>query len=92
MTVMQEIIARTFLVVENKDPDWLSFVEKVSAKTEARVKSGQRDGQAIFNSVWDISPTVAERFRGTHVDPFNNNDRIPEFVDALFDFWLEHLL
>lgn len=92
MTVMQEIIARTFLVVENKDPDWLSFVEKVSAKTEARLQVGQRDGQAVFNSVWDVSPLLAERFRGSHVDPFYRDDRLPEFVQALFDFWLEHLL
>lgn len=85
-------VAKTLTAVESSDEEWLLFVEKVTPKAAVRIGRGQRNGEALFNAIWDVSPTVGERFRGSTLDPFNNDDRIPEFVQALFDFWLEYLL
>ena len=35
-----------------------------------------RKGQALFNSLYELHPKIADEIRGTDLDPFNNDDRI----------------
>jgi len=41
----------------------------------------QRKGQAYFNALWFTYPDLADKVRGSHRDPFYNDDRMPEFLD-----------
>jgi hypothetical protein len=43
-----------------------------------------RAGQAAFNFLHDLNPELAEQIRGTQLDPFHLDDRLPEFYA-----WLE---
>ena len=40
-----------------------------------------REGQAAFNRLYELVPGWADRVRGTPVDPFHIDERIPEFLD-----------
>lgn len=40
----------------------------------------QRFGQAAFNVCYLMDPEMADSLRGTHFDPFHNDDRVGEFL------------
>lgn len=42
-----------------------------------------RWGQALFNALRMMDPPLAEQIRGTTADPFHDNIRCPEFMDAV---------
>ena len=42
---------------------------------------GQRYGQKVFNSMWEIAPDVAESLAGTEYDPFYHDERVDMFID-----------
>lgn len=44
----------------------------------------QRDGQFIFNLMNDLKPDLANRYRGTSIDPFYNDDNIVPFLEKCF--------
>lgn len=43
----------------------------------------QRRGQLLFNIVHDIHPEIANKYRGTIIDPFHNNANIPKFLEQI---------
>jgi hypothetical protein len=47
-----------------------------------------RPGQAYFNVLHDVRPGSANVIRGTHLDPFYDDSRLPEFlrhVESVFN-------
>ena len=42
-----------------------------------------RYGQAVFNAAYELYPAAANLARGSAVDCFNNNERVPAFLDSL---------
>lgn len=43
----------------------------------------ERPGQAMFNALWMEFPAEVERLRGTALDPFYDDSRIENFLNAL---------
>lgn len=48
-----------------------------------RQKNGERYGQAVFNSAYGLFPDEAGTMVATELDPFHNDTRVKEFLDAL---------
>lgn len=44
-----------------------------------------RFGQTVFNTMHMLYPAVADKFRGTSIDPFHNDDNMDEFIEKCFD-------
>ncbi len=42
--------------------------------------SGQRKGQHMFNRLTQLNPVLADKVRGSIVDPFYNDKNIPGFM------------
>ena len=42
-----------------------------------------REGQTFFNALYDLYPEVANKIRGTELDPFHNNHAIPRLLNHL---------
>lgn len=42
-----------------------------------------REGQALFNALWEIVPGWADQIRATPLDPFYHDDRIEATLEAL---------
>ena len=40
---------------------------------------GWREGQAAFNALHEIDPDLANEIRGTRLDPFHQDGKLPEF-------------
>lgn len=45
----------------------------------------QRRGQAFFNVLYVMYPALGNSVRGTEIDPFNDDERIPYMLDFLYD-------
>jgi hypothetical protein len=39
-----------------------------------------RVGQTYFNVLYRVRPDLSEAIRGTHLDPFHNDDEVPKFL------------
>lgn len=48
----------------------------------------QRIGQACFNAVHEVEPEVANLVRGTTLDPFYRDERLPEFLGHVAGFFV----
>lgn len=46
---------------------------------DARTANRQREGQRAFNALYAIRPDLAEQVRGTDLDPFYDDSRLPDF-------------
>ena len=44
----------------------------------------QRDGQYIYNLMYEVNPIMAKKYNGTEIDPFYNNAVIVDFIKACF--------
>lgn len=44
-----------------------------------------RYGQTVFNTMQILHPGAADKFRGTSIDPFHNDDNVDEFIEKCFD-------
>ena len=42
-----------------------------------------RKGQTVFNVLLDLRPDMAERIRGTELDPFHRDEVVPKLLDWL---------
>lgn len=51
-----------------------------------------RIGQSLFNFLHDKNPVLANKLRGTDVDPFYNDNRIPEAWKFIYENWDESQL
>lgn len=59
--------------------EWLQSVESWC--------DGQRPGQIFFNSLYVAHPTLANKVRGSYLDPFQSNRKIPQFLNYVADYW-----
>jgi len=50
---------------------------------DRRMRQGERLGQAVFNEALMRWPEIAERYRGSEIDPFYTNRNIPAFLAAV---------
>lgn len=46
-----------------------------------------RVGQTYFNVLSEVHPALAERVRGTLVDPFYSDSVVPEFLSHVQGLW-----
>lgn len=52
------------------------------------MKSKHKDlrlGQCLMSTLYDVNPILYTYITGTELDPFYNNDRIPEFLTNIAD-------
>lgn len=59
--------------------DFLALIKEAE-----RVPPHIRRGQHAFNVVERLYPDIASDLRGSSVDPFHNDELLPEFWDAVF--------
>ena len=64
--------------------DYLRVVRTVDART-----ADWRLGQAYFNVLTEARPELAEKVRGSMVDPFHDDSRIGDFLVFISDHWDE---
>lgn len=50
-------------------------------------KNKLRWGQGLFNHLCTVRPELAEKIRGTELDPFYRDDRVPVFLEFLEKNW-----
>lgn len=43
-----------------------------------------RYGQTVFNTMHQLYPVVADKFRGSTIDPFHNDDTVDKFIEKCF--------
>lgn len=48
----------------------------------------QRKGQSLFNVLAEVQPAVAEKLRGTYLDPFYHDERIGEALGFIHQQWI----
>jgi hypothetical protein len=49
-----------------------------------RAHPEQRNGQAHFNVLYQMNPHLADEIRGTVLDPFHRDDRVPAFLTVVY--------
>lgn len=52
-----------------------------------RIHHKQRSGQAAYNALWEARPDIADRVRGTKVDPFYEDRRLLAFWNFVQAEW-----
>lgn len=60
--------------------------------TKRMNKTNERYGQAIFNLLCEVNPKLAEKVRGTNMDPFyvtdySNDERFQRFITFVEQNW-----
>ena len=63
--------------------DFVAMAAEVAATTAPK----WRLGQAVFNTLHELRPRLANQIRGTNLDPFNNDDRLPAFYKHVEKNW-----
>jgi hypothetical protein len=66
----------------------LEFHDYLAGVTTGR-PPGWRAGQWYFNALADVRPDLAERVRGTALDPFHRDDLLPAFLRYVARHWNE---
>lgn len=65
-----------------------TFAEFVhEAERLAREHRDLRPGQAYYNALWASQPELAEIVRGSEVDPYYHNGRLPDFLELVERYW-----
>jgi len=44
-----------------------------------------RKGQAVFNLMYYMFPEIANKYRGSDIDPFHNDENCEKFVNVCFE-------
>lgn len=47
-----------------------------------------RLGQHMFNELYLLNTAIANQIRGSIVDPFYNDDKIPAFLERVDELWM----
>jgi len=72
--------------------DWQNYVQVVlsNQKPHTRDAMDLRLGQKLFNVLYSFyRPDIANKIRGSIVDPFNNDNMIPAFLDKVDELWMD---
>jgi hypothetical protein len=48
-----------------------------------------RFGQTCFNVLYKLNPDLATSLTGTDVDPYYDDDKVPEFLKRVRDEWAD---
>lgn len=64
--------------------EWMTTFLK-TAITRTVEHPSWRLGQAYFNTLHDMRPDLADKIRGTWLDPFYSNGAIPHFLGWLIE-------
>ena len=62
-----------------------SFYEELRNNLNNPVCKKWSYGQTVFNTMHILHPVVADKFRGTSIDPFHNDDIVDKFIEKCFD-------
>lgn len=66
----------------------MTFEEYLVASFTAGVKwQDWRAGQCYFNTLWEHRPDLSEPIRGTALDPFYDDGKVPDFLVAVGERW-----
>lgn len=65
----------------------LEFHQYLSLVIERPCPPDWRAGQYAFNTLRDLRPDLAERVRGTALDPFHRDDVLPAFLRYVARHW-----
>ncbi len=71
--------------------DWCSYVEIVSQshRPHTRDELDMRLGQKLFNTLYSFfRRDIADKIRGSALDPFYNDDMIPAFLEKVDELWM----
>ena len=52
--------------------------------------SAWRCGQVLFNYLYTVNPDLADKIRGTELDPFYNDARIRDCINFLKSEWTDN--
>ena len=44
-----------------------------------------RYGQTVFNTMYSLHPETAQKYSGTSIDPFHNDDVVDKFIEKCFE-------
>jgi hypothetical protein len=61
------------------------FSPEFWAIVSSKQREGQRKGQAIFNTAYDMFPQEVRYLDGSLYDPFYDDRKIGEFLERLVD-------
>lgn len=48
-----------------------------------------RFGQTCYNVLFNLDPDLATSITGTPIDPFHDDEKVPEFLKRVRDEWSE---
>jgi hypothetical protein len=67
----------------------VSFSEYVAMVADAFQNKANhyRNGQAAFNTLYAVHPQLAEQVHNTDIDPFYDDDVLPDFYEWVNDHW-----
>lgn len=68
--------------------DYTDFV--IAGYKRFNAESDWRLGQSFFNVLREVRPDLAERVRGTKVDPFYVDDKVTDFLNFVGSRWEEN--
>ena len=69
-------------------PDFFDFHESFQQhRGDIMAVQGWREGQTLFNTLAVVHPEVAERLRGSLVDPFHREVIAPETWGFIMENW-----
>lgn len=63
------------------------FCHAVASYMDHPATSHWRTGQKAFNLLSRVRPDIAELVRGSDMDPFHRDDRLPAFYDFVARHW-----
>ena len=71
---------------------WLKWHEDIGPilavwRPHTRNENDLRLGQYLFNHLCGYRMDVADKIRGSIVDPFYNDDKIPAFLEKVDELW-----
>ena len=70
--------------------EWQGFCETVkdAYSHNPNYKFTLRYGQQIYNGLCDYRPDIARKLSGSIVDPFHNDEKVPEFLEKVDELWM----
>lgn len=66
---------------------WTNFMKYMQLSYKNMRMMGWREGQALFNTLYDIRPSLADRTRATDIDPFFKDSNIAAFLQFVIERW-----
>lgn len=72
---------------EYHTPKYLMLEEKITEIKQGDKRNNYRKGQILFNAVWNVDPKIANKIRGTDLDPFHNDSKIDACLKHILEVW-----